>query len=220
MICKACGNTMSKLVDDLYLCSGCTLISSTIMPDVSIYDKSYVLKYQRYEKTDLNAVINSFRFGVVHEFVEIGKVLDYGCGVGSFLKYSNVQGILTTGYDVNPYGDYCDPVVLLDNYEAVTLWDSIEHIVDPVKLLRGLKPKYVFICTPSTDDFKGQRNNLPTWRHYMPEEHVHYFNEKSLIALLKSAGYDVVSVSYGESEFRKGGSNKNILTIGGKLGSY
>jgi hypothetical protein len=54
----------------------------------------------------------------------------------------------------------------------------------------------------------------------MPEEHVHYFNEKSLRALLESAGYDVNFVDYGESEFRKGGGDKNIITIGGTLGSH
>jgi hypothetical protein len=209
---------MSRLVDDLYICSDCTLISSDISPDASIYDKSYVLKYQRYEKTVTNRNINEYRFGRIPSGTK--GLLDYGCGVGSFVKYCNINGLVAHGYDLNPYGDYCDPAILMDEYDTVSFWDSIEHIVDPVRLIRGIGARSIVISTPSTDDFKGKKSDIPKWRHYMPEEHVHYFNEKSLRALLESAGYEVVFVDYGESEFRQGGGDKNIITIGGSIGSY
>ena len=215
MTCKACGNKMAHLVEDLFICSDCTLISSTVQPDPSIYDKSYVLKYQRYEKTELNEKINAHRLSVLKEFYNGGRVLDYGCGVGSFVKYANLHGIQTHGYDINPYGAFYDPTVLLKDNKIMTLWDSIEHITDPMALIQGIDPDAICICTPSTDDWTGKKSDLMQWRHYMPEEHVHYFNERSLNALLESMGYKSEYLSYEESEMRKGGGNLNIITIGG-----
>lgn len=218
MICAIDNSTMTHLADDLFICSQCSLISSRTVADKSIYDKSYVLKYQRYEKSELGQEIQKLRYETVHGVVKKGKLLDYGCGVGSFIKHCSFNGVIAKGFDINPYGEFCDPSVMLEDYDIVTFWDSLEHVEDPIKLINGLSAKYLFICSPSTDDFKGKKSDLPIWRHYMPEEHVHYFNERSLKALLTRCGYKISVVHYEESELRKGGSDKNIITIGGIRG--
>lgn len=216
MICKICGSTMSHLIDDLHICSQDTLISSDMPADKSIYDKSYEIKYKRYEKTETGEEISKARFELVHRYVSTGRLLDYGCGVGSFIKHCNYNGMVAQGFDINPYGDYCYPEVLLSQYDIVTFWDAIEHIENPVRLIKGLNPQYVFLCTPSTDDFKGRKSDIVTWRHYYPGEHVHYFNERSLSALLETCGYTVLEANYDESQLRVGGGDKNIISIGGK----
>lgn len=140
-------------------------------------------------------------------------MLDFGCGSGSFVRACIKQKIKAVGFDINPYSEYCDISLLFNGHSTVTFWDSLEHLSNPKQIIKGLNGKLIFVSTPSTD---GHDNiNLYKWKHYYPGEHVHYYNERSLIELLTVCGYSIVYKSYGESECRRGNSNKNILTVGG-----
>lgn len=217
MNCVICKTGMRHLKADLHTCDECGLVSSDIKPDVSIYDRSYTIKYERYEKTDLGADIQRFRSNIVQMFAHSGNLLDFGCGVGSFLK-ALPDSFNASGFDINPYSGFTDVTALFRRYSAVTMWDAIEHVEDPVALLRGLNPSFIFVCTPSTDDAVG---DLTEWRHYMPSEHVHYFNERSLIKLIKVCKYQHLYTHYGESKLRQGGGDKNIITVvGGGYGGH
>jgi SAM-dependent methyltransferase len=189
------------------------LVSSNTEIDPSIYDKSYVLTYKRYDEQDTGVAIKELRCMTVRKHLKDGRVLDYGCGTGAFIGECRYHGYDAVGYDINPNTGFCDPLVLLDSYDVVTFWDSLEHVDDPAELIMRLDAEWVFICTPSTDDCSG---DLTKWRHYKPVEHKHYFNEKSLRALLDVCGYDVVECHYDESQLRTGGGQQNIITIGGR----
>ena len=207
---------MTHLKADLFICDDCGLVSSDILPDPSIYDKSYDIKYQRYARTAAGELLQNIRLATVLDGIsEKGincKILDFGCGSGSFVRcHEDIKG-----FDINPYGSYCDVTSLLNGFEVVTFWDSLEHIQDPKKLIKGLKAEYVFISTPSIDDFIGE---LTEFHHYYPGEHVHYFSAESLNKLMESCGYEKVSLHYRESTIRTSGGDKNILTMGFKRGS-
>jgi hypothetical protein len=216
MECITCQSAMTHLTEDLYICK-CGLVSSIISSDVSIYDRSYEIKYARYSGTKTGSRVLAERCAVVERYLPRNspstwwKLLDFGCGSGNFLN--SLEGIDAYGFDVNPYGNYCDVSVLLDRYQIVTFWDSLEHLKDPIRIIEGFNPRLLFVCTPSTDDFHLGREHLTKWRHYMPQEHCHYFNEKSLTALLEKCGYDILEVNYNESIPRAGGGDKNILTV-------
>lgn len=214
MDCVICKTGMSHLMRDLHICESCGLVSSSIAPDVSIYDKSYAIKYKRYETTKTGEQIQSYRLGVVEKFVDSGDLLDFGCGVGSFVNVC--QGYRARGFDINPYSKFTDITALFGDIDIVTMWDSLEHVSNPVALLNGLKPSWVFISTPDTDGYP--HHDLTRWKHYMPHEHVHYFNSGSLSRLLAVCGYKHIFTDHGESKFRVGGGDKNIITVGGKLG--
>ena len=212
MHCITCGTKMAHLVEDLFICRECELISSRLEPDFALYDKSYVVKYERYEQTELGEKIQDLR---AQHLLDKGieSVLDYGCGVGSFVDVLSAKGFWCQGYDVNPYGPYNDPLVLLNRHQTVTMWDVIEHIPDPIRAIKLLDPEYFFCCTPSTDDWKGDKRHITKWRHYMPGEHVHYFNKKSITKLLTNCGYEILEVNYDESKLRTGGGDKNIISV-------
>lgn len=216
MNCITCKTGMRHLKLDLHTCDNCGLISSDIRPDTSIYDRSYTIKYSRYEMTEIGEALQKYRNDIVMKYAMPGKLLDFGCGVGSFLKYLDLS-FDAYGFDINPYSGFTDVTMLFGNYGTVTMWDSIEHVADPVALIRGLNPTWLFISTPSTDDCHV---DITEWRHYMPHEHCHYFNEQSLKKLLSVCHYRHVCTEYGESILRRGGGDKNIITIvGGGYGS-
>lgn len=226
MTCITCGMMMTHLKADLFICEKCGLVSSDVPPDPSIYDKSYDIKYQRYARTEENSLLQTVRMNTVLDNVmdEGGcrddfytKILDFGCGVGRFVDSIHKLGIEIKGFDINPYGKFCDVMALLNGFNVVTFWDSLEHVQDPKRLIEGLKAKYVFVSTPSIDDFDG---DLTEFHHYYPGEHVHYFNELSLTHLFSTCGYYYIPVvvGYDESKIRKSGGDKNILTMGFKHG--
>lgn len=215
MICIVCDTSMNHLVADLYRCSECELISCSTPLDKSIYDKSYCLKYNRYIKTELNTKIQAQRAAFVSRHLERLHIqrtlLDYGCGSGSFLAQLDGEYAEVSGFDINPYEKYFNIDVLFKKYDVVTFWDSIEHLENPISIIKGLQPKSIFLSAPSTDDIEIK--DILTWRHYKPEEHTHLFNLRSITLLLKKAGYRVIEHNYGESSLRTGGGNKNILSI-------
>jgi hypothetical protein len=214
---------MKHLTVDLHRCPSCELISSAIGPDLSMYDKSYLTKYARYDRTKQNEAIKALRLGAVKQSVNgagkdgIRSLLDFGCATGSFLDAVKLfcPDCEARGYDPNPYGEHTDLSVLFGHYDVVTMWDVVEHLPNPVPVLRNLNTMAVCLCTPNTDDFHLGLEHLPEWRHYYPGEHVHYYNKTSLAALLECCGYKVSYTSYKESKVRDSGGSGNIITMGG-----
>jgi SAM-dependent methyltransferase len=87
------------------------------------------------------------------------RVLDVGCGVGTFLGLARDRGYSATGVDISPvaartarerFGHDARSGTLADqrfpdaSFDVVTLWDVIEHVFDPGELLgevrRVLRP--------------------------------------------------------------------------------
>jgi hypothetical protein len=214
-MCNICGKGMVHLVNDLYLCPDCELISSVITADNTLYDKSYQRKYERYASTPTGKTLVNLRKSIVTGYGK-GKVLDFGCGQGDFHKeFDNAFG-----FDINPFSSFCDVSLLFNNYDIVTFWDSLEHLNAPRRVIIGLWPKYIFVSTPCYDDFinGGDKKEIIKWHHYYPGEHIHYFNEKSLTKLLEACKYKIICKTFEESKYRTSGKDRNIITLGGERG--
>jgi SAM-dependent methyltransferase len=199
------------MVKDLYVCCNCGLVSSSLRADPSIYDQDYYQKYQRYAGTNLGRDIVSQRADLVQSYLSKGKVFDFGCGAGNFFHEMVARGYEATGFDINQASGFCEVERVFKEYDALTAWDSIEHLNNPLELLKGIKAEYVFLCTPNLDNCE----EVLAWKHYRPREHIHYFKESSLRALLDAAGYRTLAVTFEESKLRIDGE-RNIITIVGK----
>jgi SAM-dependent methyltransferase len=199
---------------DLHWCGDCKLYSSDIPPDLSMYDKSYCVKYQRYERSGLNETLQRIRYDTIKAIVSGGKLLDFGCGSGAFVNFANQNGFSARGFDINPYGGFTDIGVLFHKYDVVTFWDVLEHLENPLDVLRGIDARYIFACTPNAD--LEVQQNITEWHHYYPSEHVHYFNYRSLKKLFLAAGYEPKIQHFKESLIRTNAGPTGILTMGGK----
>ena len=217
MKCMTCGSEMAFMTSDLYCCNECMLISSSLKPDSTIYLQDYMSKYKHYENTDIGKNILKVRMDMVLGNVDKKdrkKILDFGCATGVFIDECRQYFDKCIGFDINPYSKRFNYIEnLFDDFSVCTFWDSLEHIKNPKKVLVGLDPKYVFICTPSTDDIELE--NILSWRHYRPREHIHLFNEHSLTKFLDECGYKIKDVNYEESSVRRGGKDKNLITVCG-----
>ena len=134
-------------------------------------------------------------------FVKPGqKVLDVGCGQGSFLARAGAKGALPTGIEFNrAAGDVARakgveilPVLLSDHarersgyYDVVTSFQVLEHVTNPREFIEGslevLKPGgRLIVGVPNDEGFLGQDDDAVL---NMPPHHMTLWTRRSLEAL-------------------------------------
>lgn len=136
-----------------------------------------------------------------------GRLLDVGCGDGSFLRLARTCGWDVVGLDPDPKAranaakqsltvyeggiEYFDGKA--EMFDVITLNHVIEHVHEPVKLLKAchelLKPGgQLWLSTPNIDSFGYQRFQK-NWRGLETPRHLVLFNRKSLSQAFISVGF-------------------------------
>lgn len=153
--------------------------------------------------------------------------LDYGFGSGTFLRQVAASGHRAFGADISPQNvaqlaerslrDGLSMGIVdlssgnLDDlgqshFDIVTLFQVIEHVPEPLALLRALSRHQqeggvIYIECPNDASVLSRVKtfiqrlspNGTKWRSMKYPEHLHGFNKKALGALLAAAGYEVVA---------------------------
>lgn len=152
----------------------------------------------------------------------ITSLLDVGCGIGGFVGYAAGRGLRAVGSDVSPeavatartaglevyIADELDAHVPDDALDALTMWDVVEHLVDPVGVLdatvRKVRPGGALLFETPDGGFPIRaallavnrvtrgRVNLTGPMYYW--QHKVYFTEAGMRALLDRVGADLVHV--------------------------
>jgi 2-polyprenyl-6-hydroxyphenyl methylase/3-demethylubiquinone-9 3-methyltransferase len=187
-----------------------------------------------YIETQLQANLNKFRNQVDilarHLALQNAKILDIGCGGGLFLSLLKQKGAQVTGIELSDsraqyakatHGIEIDKHLIesdfwqtgyAQHFDAVTLWDVIEHVNYPEQTLRAaaavLKPDgLLLIDTPCRDSFyhrfgaftyKLTRGRYPTFLNAMYSSHLfghkQIFSTQEMKALFESAGLQVIEL--------------------------
>lgn len=164
------------------------------------YTGPYFEKYQLLDATPMGAALTQARIDLVRRHFA-GQVVDIGIGGGRFVTESGAMG-----FDVNPEAvdwlraqeRYYDPYQ--HHAEAVTCWDSLEHIPEPEKLLDHVG-EWLFVSMPI---YKDQADCLAS-KHYKPGEHIWYHTMHGLIGWCERQGFECVEVSDQESKLGREG---------------
>ena len=180
-----------------------------------MYDYAYLQEYEKRAATDLGKEIYKERWRYVQEFVQKGTLLDYGCATGAFHR-SAPKSFDAYGFDINPFAGFDHPHPYNGVLDILTMWDSIEHLIDPTRPIVKHRPKWLFISTPNIDTAGPTVDDVFNWKHFKPGEHIHYFNLKSLTAVLGCVGYKVVGYSFEEGALRDPKNPKAILSVAAK----
>lgn len=155
------------------------------------------------------------RVEMIKEKIETGKLLDIGSAIGIFIEALHRSETLfdITCCDINEEScqlltkKYPDIEVINANifnaqfenrFDVITLWDTLEHIVNANDFLRNIKRllrkdgMFIF-STPNTKGFEwrflGTNHFL-----YLPPAHVHLFNTENAKVALEQNGLKVCSV--------------------------
>ena len=161
------------------------------------YGKKYWKKYINYEGKPIAVAINKGRVRIAKDH-RCRCLLDVGIGSGEFIKSTNE--IVIYGYDVNEYAVkwlrkqncYKNPYIApLAIFDGLTFWDSLEHIQEPVELLRKIpKGMFIFVSIPIFKDVYCIRDS----KHYRPNEHYWYFTDKGLRTWMNSHCFDFIEM--------------------------
>jgi hypothetical protein len=130
-----------------------------------------------------------------------GRLVDIGIGSGAFIELRRARKRMTWGYDVSRAGIKWldDRALLVDPYlvsfEAMSLWDVLEHIPDFQSLLANVSD-WLFLSLPI---FRDADHALRS-KHFKPDEHCWYFTRDGLVFAMKACGFDLVSENTMETE--------------------
>jgi hypothetical protein len=82
-------------------------------------------------------------------------------------------------------------------FDAITLWDSLEHMEDPGAFLARVRPgTLVFVAIPVVEDLAKVRES----KHYKPGEHLYYFTDAGFTAWMARWGFQLLERSTHELE--------------------
>ncbi|MBI1920712.1 MAG: class I SAM-dependent methyltransferase [Geobacter sp.] len=177
--------------------------------------------------------INRFMLGRKNRIVRMrrpGKLLDIGCGRGSFLA-----GMRDAGWDVagvefseetasharEPYGvpvatDLSWPD---GSFDVITINHVLEHIHDPVAMLRGCRrllkaDGLIVVAVPNIASMQAQFGR-GKWFHLDVPCHLFQFSEQGLVGLLQAEGFRIVRTKRFDLEHNPFGWLQTMLNCSG-----
>jgi 2-polyprenyl-3-methyl-5-hydroxy-6-metoxy-1,4-benzoquinol methylase len=137
-----------------------------------------------------------------------GRLLDFGCGGGSFLARMHRQAWKVTGLDVSPaavqrvrtelglralVGTLPHPELRPASFDVVTMWHSLEHVHEPLTVLREahrlLVPGgHLMVAVPNIDSLPFRWFG-PAWYGLDLPRHLTHFSPWTLQHILLRAGF-------------------------------
>lgn len=193
---------------DIYKCANCGFMECPALPDVLDYYAE--MDDLGYEDTRSERTLQAQ--GLLKALIKAkpeGRLLDVGAGSGILVAAAqkigfDAQGIepstplqrravengLPVKLGILPSPDITGP------FDAVTLVDVIEHVPDPVGLLREIRAELAEdgVCMVVTPDVKSLSARVMGWRWWhFRIAHIGYFDRSTLTRAINAAGMEVVS---------------------------
>jgi 2-polyprenyl-3-methyl-5-hydroxy-6-metoxy-1,4-benzoquinol methylase len=216
--CVVCGGTsfarlFRRSEKWFWRCARCELvfvhdIYPEFVADTQHLDGTYV--FDRLERADRKKTAKFDEFlGHLEPHRRLGRLLDVGCGQGLFLARARERGWRVAGVEIlEPvaararerglevfHGTLEEARFPEGSFDAVTLREVIEHVVDPVALLseiaRVLRPGGVAALGTGNAGSWAARLRGGRWAYYRFGGHLHirFYSPPSAAALGRAAGF-------------------------------
>jgi hypothetical protein len=130
------------------------------------------------------------------------SVLELGSGNGAFIRWMHARARRATGIEPGRWHEELTYIVpsLADvpngtKYDLIIALDVLEHLADPIGMLRDLRSlasdTAVISCTFPNADSLTARWLRARWRMIRPYGHLHYFSARSTAAAFAQGGWTV-----------------------------
>jgi len=224
--CSLCGHGGYKVLEKsaggvrAVKCANCGLIYLNPPPDLSAvskhYDGDYYAPWVSEQKAEREKLWLR-RLSLLHNYKKPGRLLDVGCGEGSFLSAAKKAGWEVSGTEVSEWalshvpaelgvrrGDLNSVEFEPQSFDAVTMWHVLEHTCDPrgnLEKIYGLLKKdgVLIIAVPNAANriFRAayplaRGKFLRYYEEGEREIHVHHFTSRTLSLLLEKTGFEVL----------------------------
>lgn len=167
------------------------------------YSGDYFAHYQKLDDTPMGAALTRARVELVSKFVAPNTVLDIGIGGGRFVQESGGYGYDVSGEAIqwlHKSRRHLDPYLPGVAVDAITCWDSLEHIPNPERLLACVQ-RWLFVSMPI---YTGLADVL-TSKHYKPGEHLHYWTFEGFVGWCERQGFQLMEMNHAETELGREG---------------
>jgi SAM-dependent methyltransferase len=187
----------------IYKCPDCGFLQCAEMAEVlSFYEK---LEDQDYEAGRAERSLQSRGIlDVLRRIQPGGRLLDIGAGTGMLVEQALQMGYRAEGIEPSQWlhsvarrrnlpvhlGTFPAPETT-GRFDAITLIDVIEHVPNPVELLRGIAANladagYAIIVTPDVGSLAARILKWRWWHFRIA--HIGYFDKRTLYRSLQRAG--------------------------------
>ena len=152
------------------------------------------------------------------------RLLDVGCGDGTFLLGAARAGWAVTGTEMNPDAARAEGLDVYRSvselsgqapFDCITLWHVLEHFADPLAELCAIRELLATsgVLVLAVPDADGTQARVwgPYWMHRDVPRHLHHFSRHSLELHLNNAGFTVERWWHGEFEYDLLGWSQSAL---------
>ncbi|SKC74922.1 class I SAM-dependent methyltransferase [Ohtaekwangia koreensis] len=244
-------NTVSHEKFAVIKCNTCALLITSPRPDDSSIGEYYLsedyISHSAKAKSAIDKIYLIARNYTLewkqkllkqHSQKGAGKILDYGCGTGTFLQSCrnygwNVFGVEPSDLARKEAENSVQQTVYQslnslqeDSFDIITLWHVLEHVPDLDNTIQQLRSKLantgtMFIAVPNHSSWDGS-NYKEDWAGYDVPRHLWHFSRENMSMLMKKNGLrvertipmklDSFYISLLSEKYRRGTN-----TIGGML---
>jgi 2-polyprenyl-3-methyl-5-hydroxy-6-metoxy-1,4-benzoquinol methylase len=173
-------------------------------------EASWVEVLESGPQVEMDRLKYAYGLDIARPYLHGTKVLDLGAGTGLFVRLASANGFETTALELHKenarrlsadgFRVVTQPLdqanLPEDHFDLVTLWEVLEHIVDPNILLneihRILKPKGVLLILVPNVEALVTRILHEKSGTFGGHSHVSFFNRRTLGRLLSETGFTMV----------------------------
>ena len=185
-----------------------------------VYDQQYLSYYE--SLSDRTVKLGYQRMGWLLGLLKRipTSLLEIGYGTGTFVEAAKISGVAKCcGNDIANYPLPKDVPfvewdgVMREQWDVVAMFDVLEHIPD-LSFLEKLRCEYLALAVPFCRWREMGDEWFRDWRMLLPDEHLHHFDDQSLIAFLAHYGFECLDLNTFEDglRLREGETGPNILS--------
>ncbi len=208
--------TVTKESFQLVRCSNCNFVLTNPQPAKENLGKYYLSADYISHSGKANSLIDRLYLFLRNKSLKWklsllpstkGKLLDYGCGTGEFLKTCQQDGWEISGVEPSTLAREkalkltgakikSDLEESSEKYDAISLWHVLEHVADLNKTIRQLanslrESGQLFIAVPNHTSYDGKYYKH-FWAGYDVPRHLWHFQQFTINEILKKNGLTIV----------------------------
>ena len=210
--CLACGGVLRTWRGDIAVCRSCGTSSRKRRLEASERESHYASYYEAIPPlSPLTAARLKAWAGWLRLYRRTGRTLEVGCGAGHFLTAAEAAGFEAWGTEIAISaldrlrargfrvlaGNLPDLQLPADHFDAVILFEVLEHLDDPLTYLlearRVVRQGGALLLTTPNFNSLSRRLLGHRWRVVDPE-HLILFTPRGLRIALERAGFRIVSI--------------------------
>jgi 2-polyprenyl-3-methyl-5-hydroxy-6-metoxy-1,4-benzoquinol methylase len=155
------------------------------------------------------------RVRLLNRYMPVGELLDVGCAAGFFLDEARRVGWAVAGVDISAQmaawarhrlrlpvvtGRFLDVDLGDAAFDALTMWDYIEHVIDPRAEFSHaadlLRPSGILALSTGDSSSAVARMSGKRWHLLTPRHHNFFFTQDQLSRYLENQGFEILATKY------------------------